>query len=368
MSWQSYTSSRIIFGLNAIAENHSALAGLGKKSLIVMGQGGSARRIGALDDLCQALQQLDITWELFDQVEANPSIETVRQGAQLARDCAVDFIIGIGGGSPLDAAKAIAILAVNEASEEELLNQQFGDVLPLAAIPTTAGTGSEITPYSILTFPALETKKSIASPKIIPRLAILDPGYTRDLPYRITVDTAVDAYSHALESYLAIRANPLSELHAREALRILGPELRKLLESPDLDLEQREALLYGSMLGGMAISTTGTSIPHALGYCLTYYKDIPHGRANGMIMPSYMDFNHRKSSHPRIMEALRISGLNDMDQFECLMHELCGKAPVCTTEEKNRFMEQTLQAKNLVNNIVKPEREDLLEILEKTLA
>jgi len=368
MSWQSYASSRIIFGLNAIAENHSALAGLGKKALIVIGQGGSARRIGALDDLCQALKQLDITWGLFDQVEANPSIETVRQGAQLARDCAVDFIIGIGGGSPLDAAKAIAILAVNEASEEELLNQQFGDVLPLIAIPTTAGTGSEITPYSILTFPALETKKSIASPKIIPRLAILDPGYTRDLSYRITVDTAVDAYSHALESYLAVRANPLSELYAREALSILGPELRKLLESPDLDLQQREALLYGSMLGGMAISTTGTSIPHALGYCLTYFKDVPHGRANGMIMPAYMDFNRRKSSHPKIMEALRISGFGELDQFASLMRKLCGKAPACSPEEKNRFMEQTMQAKNLVNNIVTPGQEDLTYMLEHVLS
>ncbi len=368
MSWQSNFATNIFFGNNAIADHYMALAGMGKRALIVIGQGGSARRIGALDDLCKVFKKLKIGWEIFDQIEANPSIETVRRGASLARTIKADFVVGIGGGSPLDAAKAIAILTVNEISDEELLNLQFGEVLPVAAIATTAGTGSEVTPYSILTFPDLETKKSILSPKIIPRLAIIDPTYTRDLPYRITVDTAVDAYSHALESYLAVKANPLSDLYAQEALRILGHELKKLTEDQVLYLNQREALLYGSLLGGMAISTTGTSIPHAIGYSFTYFKDVPHGRANGMIMPAYMDFNLRKSTHPKVKEALIVSGFQKFDQFEDLMIGLCGKAPACNAEEKDKFISQTMQAKNLVNNIVSPDREDLVYILEQILA
>lgn len=367
MSWQAYFSSNIYFGVNAIEDNYKALKGLGKQALIVIGQGGSARKVGALSDLGKALQQQSIAWEVFDQVEANPSIDTVRAGALLARECKADFIVGIGGGSPLDAAKAIAILAMNEINDDELLNQQYGKVLPVVAIPTTAGTGSEVTPYAILTFPQLETKKSIASPKIVPQLAILDPAYTRDLPYRITVDTAVDAYSHALESYLAVGANPLSELYAREALSILGDELKMLVKNEMLELNQREALLYGSMLGGMAISTTGTSIPHAMGYFLTYFKEVPHGRANGMVMPAYMDFNLRKTSNPRVIEALLISGFDSLEQFEDLMFKLCGKAPECNPKEKQRFIEQTLQAKNLVNNIVTPEREDIEQILTRIL-
>ncbi len=367
MSWQANFSSNIHFGVNAIKDNNKALEGLGKQALIVIGQGGSARKIGALGDLCKALQQQSIAWEVFDQVEANPSIDTVRAGARLAKEYQTDCIVGIGGGSPLDAAKAIAILAMNEINDDELLNQQFGEVLPVVAIPTTAGTGSEVTPYAILTFPLLETKKSIASPKIIPRLAILDPAYTSELPYRITVDTAVDAYSHALESYLAVRATPLSELYAREALRILGPELQKLTKDDVIDLNQREALLYASMLGGMAISTTGTSIPHALGYSLTYFKGVTHGRANGMIMPAYMDFNLRKSDHPKVKEALRVSGLDSFEQFEDIMFKLCGKTPVCSSEEKQLFIKQTMQTKNLVNNLVAPERKDLESILEYML-
>ena len=182
------------------------------------------------------------------------------------------------------------------------------------------------------------------------------------------MDTAVDAYSHALESYLAVRATPLSELYARETLGILGSQLKMLAQDEILDLNQREALLYGSMLGGMAISTTGTSIPHAMGYYLTYFKGVTHGRANGMIMPAYMDFNLRKSTHPKVMESLRISGFSSLEQFQRLMYELCGQVPACSPEEKQRFIEQTLQAKNLVNNLIAPEREDLEYILEYMLS
>ncbi|CFX51111.1 Alcohol dehydrogenase, iron-type [Syntrophomonas zehnderi OL-4] len=367
MIWRSYFSTQILFGNYALRDNCPAFSGLGKRALIVVGQGGSARRTGALDDLSRVLKELAITAQIFDQVEANPTIATVRQGAAVAKNFKADFIVGIGGGSPLDAAKAIAVLAVNEISDTQLLDLQFGEVLPVVAIPTTAGTGSEVTPYSILTFPALQTKKSIPSPKIIPRLAVLDPRYMNDLPWRITADTAVDAYSHALESFLAVKANPLSELHAREALQILGSELRKLAENREIDLNQREALLYGSLLAGLAISSTGTSIPHAMGYPFTYFKDVPHGRANGMIMPAYMDFNLRKSNHPKITDALIISGFKSTAHFKDLMVTLCGNPPALTSVEQAQFITQTMQAKNLVNNIVTPDREDLEQILTHTL-
>lgn len=367
MSWQAILSSRILFGSNAIQDNNSAFEGLGQKALIVIGKGGSARENGALSDLCKALQKNSIAWDIFDQVEANPAIDTVKAGAVLAKACQADFIVGIGGGSPLDAAKAIAILAVNEIDNDALLNQQYDKVLPIVAIPTTAGTGSEVTPYSIITFPVWETKKNIATPKIIPRLAILDPGYTSHLPYRVTVDTAVDAYSHALESFLSVRSTPLSELYAREALSILGTELKTLTRTEKLDSMQRETLLYGSMLSGMAISSTGTSIPHAMGYYLTFFKGITHGRANGMIMPAYMAFNLKKTSHPKVQEVLQISGFDHLNQFQTLMYALCDQAPACSPEEKQRFIEQTLQAKNLVNNIAAPSREDIESIVEYML-
>jgi len=368
MSWQSYFPTKIFFGAYAIAENKAVLTALGNRALIVTGQGGSARRTGALDDICQALEQSSIKWSVFDQVEANPSIETVRKGAEYARACQADFIIGIGGGSPLDAAKAIAILAVNEIPDEELFTRQFERVLPIVAIPTTAGTGSEVTPYSILTDPVTEAKQRILSQLIIPQAAFLDPRYTLELPGRITVDTAIDAYSHALESYLCTKATPFTELLALEGMRILGAELKKLLEEPrTLCWENRANLLYGSLLGGMAISITGTTIPHTLGFAFTYYKDVPHGRANGMIMPAYMRFNDMKTSDPKVMQAIRVSGFDNINHFSDLMFKLSGNPPYCSKEEKEIFVARTLQAKNIQYNIAIPKREDMEKMLEAVL-
>jgi alcohol dehydrogenase class IV len=368
MSWHASFPTQIYFGAHAVADNYAGLTALGKRALIITGQGGSARRTGALDDICRAMELLSIKWEVFDQVESNPSTETVRKGAIQAKTLKADFVIGIGGGSPLDAAKAIAILAKNELSNDELFTVQFNEVLPIVAIPTTAGTGSEVTPFSIITNATMEAKQRILSPRIIPQVAFLDPAYTMDLPARITVDTAVDAYSHALESYLCIKTTPFTELLALEGMRILGPELKSLsAKSENLSWKTREALLYGSLLGGMVISETGTTIPHTLGFALTYYKDIPHGRANGMIMPAFMYFNLRKSSNPKVMEAIRVSGFDDLNQFTRLMLELSGNPPSCSEKEKEIFIARTLAAKNIHNNIVSPDREDIINILEFVL-
>lgn len=369
MNWSSYFPTKVFFGSNAVRDNYAVLENLGKRALIVTGKGGSAQRSGALDDVGRALEQLSIKWEVFNEVEANPSIQTVRKGAAVARSCQADFIIGIGGGSPLDSAKAIAVLARNEISDEELFALQFENVLPVIAIPTTAGTGSEVTPFSIITDPVIKAKARIYSPKIIAQIAFLDPLYTLDIPARITVDTAVDAYSHALESYFINKATPITRLISREAMRILGPNLKNLnLRATSLTPETRTTMLYGSLLAGMAISITGTTIPHTMGFSLTYLKDIPHGRANGMILPAYMDFNYSKTSGSMLMEAVRTSGFDDLKQFRDTMVELCGQAPGFSREEKDLIISQTLEANNIHNNIVDPTPEDIGLLLEAILA
>ncbi len=368
MSWQSYFPTKVFFGAYAVVENAAAFGPLGKRALIVTGRGGSARRTGALDDLLRVLTQTSIKWEIFDQVEANPSIETARKGARQARIRQADFIIGIGGGSPLDAAKAIAVLTANEVSDEELFTRKFERVLPIVAIPTTAGTGSEVTPYSILTNPATEAKQRILSPRIIPQLACLDPRYTMELPARVTWDTAIDAYSHNLESFLCTKATPFTDLLAREGMRILGAELKNLAEGDTtLTWKNRSNLLYGSLLGGLAISITGTTIPHSLGFNLTYYKNIPHGRANGMIMPAYMHFNRSKSNDPKIGEALQLSGFNNLREFADVMRILSGDPPPCDAREKNLFIAKTMEASNINFNLAAPEREDIEQLLESVL-
>jgi alcohol dehydrogenase class IV len=365
MTWQWRVPTNIFFGVDAVKNNNKALESMGNKALIVIGKGGSARRNGALNDVCHALQQCSITWEIFDQVEANPCIATTRKGAEIARYCECDCIFGIGGGSPLDAAKAIAILAVNDISDEKLMKMEFKTVLPIAAVPTTAGTGSEVTPASILTCPELESKINVSSPLIIPLMAFLDPGYTIDLPWDKTVDTAVDAFAHVLEGYLAKRANPLTDIIARDALDILGPKLKKMAAGQHLTLEEREILLYASMLAGMVISHTGTSIPHALGYSLTYFKEVPHGRATGIILPAFMDFNLSHSDDFKIKSALQIAGFNSFEEFKIILQRLLGSVPDFLQAEKEKYIGicMTLKAKSVANNLVAANRNDLLNII-----
>lgn len=365
--WQNYQPTKIVFGAGVLEKQPELLGSLGKKALVVTGRGGSARRNGALADVSRVLQQCNIAWELFDQVEVNPGLPTVRNGARMAAKSQVDFVIGIGGGSPLDAAKAIAVLAVNDVDESNLFAGQFQKALPIAAIPTTAGTGSEVTPYSILTDPGIESKRNLSSPLIFPALAILDPRYTYQLPADITRDTAVDAYSHALEGYFSLRATPFSDVHARAAMQGLGPHLRRLASGKGLADQERAELLYWSAMAGMVISQTGSSVPHALGYALTYFKQLPHGRANGLLLPAFLRFNLDRSDNPRTREALKVSGFEDWQHFAHVLETLTGVPPESTKAQRARFIEICAQAKNSRNNIVEPNLDDLHRILAEAL-
>jgi len=368
MSWQAYFPTKVFFGRGVINDQIKLLHSLGSKVLIVTGKGGSAIRNGALEDVCRALEKASISWEIFNEVEPNPNIETVRQGAARASEMKADFIIGIGGGSPMDAAKAIAITNLAEISDEELFELKYGDVLPIVLVPTTAGTGSEVTPASILTSHKDQTKRNIGSSKLVPSIAFLDSSYTSSLPWQITADTAVDAYSHAIESYLSKKNNTISSLFSQEAMKILGKELRIIAQKRKLTSANRESLLYASYLAGVAISLTGTSIPHAIGYSLTYYKGMPHGRANGVIMPSWMEFNYKMSKSDRITTALKVSSLASLAEFRDLMEILCGKTPACTLDEQNIFLKHALGTQNINNNIFIPRPEDIAEILAQCLS
>lgn len=368
MSWQAYFPTRVLFGRGIIKEQGDLMHTLGSRALIVTGKGDSVIRNGSLQDVCSTLEKASISWDLFNEVEPNPTFETVRRGAAFANERKADFIIGIGGGSPMDAAKGIAITNLHQFSDEDLVNLNYGDVLPIVMVPTTAGTGSEVTAASILTSHKDQTKKNIGSAKLIPQIALLDSTYTNTLPWQITADTAVDAYSHAIESYLSVKNNAISSLFSMQAMKILGRALRVIARKEELGPENRDSLLYASYLAGVAISLTGTSIPHAIGYSLTYYLGIPHGRANGIIMPAWLEFNHKVSRSDRLINAMHVSSWASLPEFRELMEILCGKATDCTAEERNVFLKHAIDAKNIHNNIIDPQPEDIAEILSNCLS
>lgn len=355
--------TKIIAGENCLAQHSAELAALGKKALIVTGK--SSARNGSLQDVQQALTQEKIAYTVFDQITSNPSIELTRQAADVAKAHDVDFIIGLGGGSPLDSAKAVAILKTNDLDDTALFSGPYPQpFLPVVAIPTTSGTGSEVTQYSILSNSHLETKTSIAHPGIFPKLAFLDARYTLALPKHITINTAIDALSHAVEGYLSVKATEFSQIFAEKSLALLGESLPHL--AGDLDLPLRDSLLQASTLAGIVIAHTGTTAVHSLGYSLTYFKNIDHGRANGLLLTAYLEF--LSTEHlDKVNAILALLQLKNLDEFAALLQNLLGAAETITADEMALFSAKALKAPNINNTLTKPAAADLILMLQKSL-
>ncbi|MEW6697558.1 MAG: iron-containing alcohol dehydrogenase family protein [Bacillota bacterium] len=357
--------TRIFFGQHCVDKYSSELSAMGKKALIVTG-GSSSQRNGSLAEMTAALTKEGIQVQVFHEIEQNPSLATVYRGGQRAREMGADFIVGIGGGSPLDAAKAVAVLAVNDISQRELMAKNWSNhPLPVVAVPTTAGTGSEVTPYAILTVDWAETKMSIAGEKLFPALAFLDGRYMQNLPWDITANTAVDALSHSIEGYINNRATIMSDLLALESIRILS-RLFKTVNPENISLAEREELLYASMLAGIVIAQTATGVVHALGYPLTYFKELPHGLANGVILKASLDFMAQDSPH-RVHEVIKVMGCSNLDEIGQLIIKVLPPVEIkLTDEEQDKFVMKTMQAKNLDNCPKRPLESDIYRILKQS--
>lgn len=355
---------KIFFGTDCIKQHGAQLKKLGKKACLVTGK-NSAKQNGSLQDMQSALQENGVDYVVFDQVSSNPSVELVREAAGLVRAARADMVVGIGGGSPLDAAKAIAILAANEISDADLFSGVYQKpVLPVVAVPTTAGTGSEVTQYSILTNKSAESKTSIASEAIFPRLAFVDARYTAKLPLSVTIHTAIDALSHAVEGYLAVKASPVSSLFAARSIQILGECLPRLRQ--EINPALREKLLYASLLAGIVIAHTGTTAVHSLGYSLTYFKNIDHGRANGLLLYEFLRFIAGQQP-AKVEEVVGLLGCKDLAEVGCLLDSLLGERDRLAAGEIECFAGKALTTKNIQNTLIQPTQRELENILRNSL-
>lgn len=334
-----YLPTKVYSEAGCVKRHAGELSALGSRAMIVTGR-HSAVKTGALQDVKEALGQTP--YVVFDEIEENPSIETVAKAAAIAKEQKVDFVIGIGGGSPMDASKAIALLAANPEETEDIFyeNRKLPH-LPVACVPTTCGTGSEVTPYAILTRHALRTKKSI-SHRIFPELALMDAGYLRTMSRTGLINTCVDALAHLMESWLNVASNELNRLYTREGLRLWGTFSGRLLEDM-LQPKDYESMLHASMLAGMAISHTGTSLPHGLSYCITYEDGIPHGRAVGMFLGGFVEGYADQAEAEQVVKLL---GFDSPSEFRAFLNRLLGTVPV--SEE---LLQKTVRT--LLNDAVK---------------
>ena len=264
---------------------------LGERILFVTDQG--LIKIGLTQGPLEALQQTGITVALFDQVEADPSLDTLMAAVDKARQMDATGIVGFGGGSSMDVAKLTALLVGSNENLAEVwgVDNAKGPRLPLVLIPTTAGTGSEVTPIAIMTI-GQDEKRGVSSAVILPDVAILDPLLTISLPASITAATGIDAMVHAIEGYASrgTNNNPISKILATQSLSLLGANI-ELAVTDGANITARGAMLLGSMLAGMAFANSPVAAVHALAYPIGGTFHVPHGLSNSLVLPHVLRFN-----------------------------------------------------------------------------
>ena len=282
---------RIICEAGALQEVGSVFRGLGAQRVILVCDPGIVS-LGFAGQAQAVLETAGCEVAVFDQVAPDPSSTLVEQAVKQAQGFKADGVLGLGGGSSLDAAKLVALLINSEQSLEDLYgtDKAQGQRTPLVLMPTTSGTGSEVTWVSVIT-DAQQRKQAVYSPQLLPDVAILDPQLTLGLPAKVTAATGLDAMVHAIEAYTSrTRKNPISDGLATSALALLGANLPKVLAN-GRDLEARTAMLQGSLMAGMAFVNASVAAIHALAYPLGARFHIPHGHANALVMAPVIRFN-----------------------------------------------------------------------------
>jgi len=289
-TYQFKTPSLIVNGPGAAKEVGSLAKGLGKRALLVTD--AALEKMGLLDGVKNSLEVAGISFAVYDKVVAEPTMEYTEEGLKAYREAQADFLIAVGGGSPIDAAKAIGALAANPGKISDFMgpNKIPKPGAPLIAIPTTAGTGSEVTQFTIITDPSREVKMLIASPHIMPRVALVDPLMTLQMPQRITAATGLDALTHAIEAYVSVKAQPITDTLALQAIRVIAGNLRQAWSNGD-NIEARTNMMIGALQAGMAFSNSSVALVHGMARPIGAYFHVPHGMSNAALLPTVIEFS-----------------------------------------------------------------------------
>lgn len=280
---------KIVFGTGCIQNFCDDYLKLGFHRLFVL---TAPPILPLITSTLDALRQKGVEIRVFHDITAEPTVSDFKNILREARDFGTDSVVGIGGGSVLDLAKLVAALVDSDQQVEDLFGTGFVRQKGkwLACLPTTAGTGSEVSPNAILLDERDQLKKGIVSPFLVADAAYVDPRLTWTVPPKVTADTGMDALTHCIEAYTNKFAHPAVDIYAREGIRLISANLKKAVTNPD-DKEAREALALGSLYGGLCLGPVNTAAVHALSYPLGGEFHIPHGLSNAILLPSVMKFN-----------------------------------------------------------------------------
>jgi len=281
----------VIFGAGSLSRLSEVVEKCGSGNTLIISDPG-IEKLGLTERVAKVCSDGGMKVTVFTGVEANPSVTTVNAALEAFRACGATSIVALGGGSPMDVSKSVAILAAHggRITDYEGVGTVPGDIIPLIAIPTTAGTGSEVTANAVITDHDRNWKFAIISPKIIPKYAILDSLLIRSLPPFIAASTGVDAFIHSMEAYLSHGASPFTDAVAEKGMELIGRYIRLFVADRN-NAEAADAMLAGSMFGGIAFAWARLGDIHAMSHPVSAYFNVPHGVANSVIMPAVLEYN-----------------------------------------------------------------------------
>lgn len=352
----------------------------GKHAFIISGPHLS--KMGVVKKCEESLKKAGIKADAFTQTEGNPSVETVEKASTAFLASGADFIVALGGGSPMDVAKAVGVVAKYGGSitEYEGADKVPGDIIPLVAIPTTAGTGSEVTAFSVITDHSRNYKLTVFSYKLIPAYAILDAELLTTAPASVAAACGIDAMVHAIEAYISSAASPFSDAMAEKALELIGSNIRKYVANRT-NIEAAEGMLVGSLFAGIAFSWARLGNVHAMSHPVSAFFNVPHGVANAILLPTVIEYNALADDGKYFKIYNYISKTTvkqeafDSSMLAELLRELNASLgipsslrEVGVTEDKFEVMtEDAMKSGNIAVNPRATKKEDVLELYKKAL-
>lgn len=379
LSFNFFVKSNITFGKGAVEKLPEILKGYGLKKVMIVYDGG-VKAAGIAEKIVDQVKKAEVEYLIFDGVIPNPTNEVVEEAAKLAKEAKVEGMVAVGGGSSIDLAKAVNVLMTNPGTIGEYggMNMVKNPCLPLIAIPTTAGTSSEITNVSALIDTEKVIKYVVIDNKIVASDVIADPEFTKTMPVSVTAATGMDAITHAVESYISNEATPLTEYNSLKGLSILYENLPKVVENGS-DMEARENMMLGCIVTGFGFSNANLGFVHAIAHTLSAHFGLAHGLANACVLPYVMEYNAEACPEKMVDMAktigLPVSGNLDEDKY-LLAHalkDLIVKLKIKTLSEQNvpesafdRLAEDVLKEPVLgFNPRQGVTKEDVITILKK---
>ncbi len=360
-----YVPTKIFLGKDCIKKNANLLATVGRKALIVTYP--VSRNNGSLADVEAALKSQNINYEICMDAPINPELKEMEKLGEAAAKTGADMMIGIGGGSALDTAKTLSVLAVNRIPVEDLYKNTFEKKpLPVITVPTTCGSGSEVTPFSVLSIKSKNIKKSFGNESLMsPAYAFLDASYIETLPAQIAADSAVDALSHGIEGFIRSGSTWVSDMLGLAIFRHFA-NCRSALQTGNYTFGILEELLFNATLSGLMINHMRTLAVHAMGYALTMNRGLSHGCSCGVLLGAFMEYIYPECSN-KADEMYNALGVKNTEQFCCMIDSILKYSESYTLEELERYTDESFEPAAAKPNPRPVDRAAVLEMFKKAL-